>query len=271
MTDFNLKAGISDAVYHADNASLSSTGARRILQCPARFKWERDNPPEPSKALDFGKLAHTIVLGEGGAITVVDADNWMTKAAKEARDAARTEGALPVLRAEYDAALAMRDAVMAHPVARDIFAEGQAELSGWWRDEPTDILLRFRPDWMTATTSGRVLCVDYKTTVSADPDDFASSVAKFGYHCQSAWYLAGLAANGIDDAAFLFVAQDKQPPYPVSVIELHADAVLLGARLNRKAIDLFAECIATDTWPAYGSGISVVDLPKWAYYKEGNQ
>ena len=267
MTDFNLKSGISDADYHS-GPSLSSTGARKILECPARFKWERDHPPEPKPAFDFGHLVHRLVLGEGSVIQIVEATDWRSKAAQAERDATRADGAVPVLRSEYDAAKAMREAVMAHPTASALFAEGVAEQSGYWRDEPTDIQLRFRPDWLTTSLSGRALCVDYKTTISANPADFAMSVGKFGYFMQHAWYVAGLAAHGIDDAGFLFVAQEKQAPYLVSVIELDPDAVLLGARRNRRAIDLYAECVATDTWPAYGDGINVVDLPRWIYTKE---
>ena len=177
MTEYNLKSGISDDLYHADTGSLSSTGARKILACPARFKWERDHPPAPTtKAFDFGKLSHKLVLGEGSAIQIVEADNWLSKAAKEQRDAARADGAVPVLRSEYDTAKAMREAVMAHPVAGALFTAGSAELSGYWQDEPTDIRLRFRPDWLTGHIN-RVTCVDYKTTISANPDAIDSSSA----------------------------------------------------------------------------------------------
>lgn len=264
MSDYGLKAGISDAVYHADTTSLSSTGARKLLACPARFKWERDNPPTPtSKAFDFGKLAHKLVLGEGSDIVVVDADNWLTKAAKEQRAAAYAVGAVPVLTSEYDAALAMRATVMAHPVAGSLFSHGSPELSGYWQDEPTDIRLRFRPDWMTGLDN-RVTCVEYKTTVSANPDDFMRSVAKYGYFQQAAWYLDGLKANGLDGARFLFVASEKNPPYPVSVIELDDEAITEGRRLNRIAIDTYARCMDTGVWPAYGDDITLISLPAWA-------
>ena len=264
MTDYNLKPGISDDDYHADTTSLSSTGARKLLTCPARFKWQRDNPPPPtSKAFDFGKLAHRLVLGEGSVIQIIDADNWLTKAAKEERDAARADGAVPVLRSEYDAAKVMRDVVMTHPVAGELFKAGSAELSGYWQDEPTDIRLRFRPDWLTGHDR-QVTCIDYKTTISADPDEFVRSVVKYGYHQQAAWYLDGLAANGIDGARFLFVAGEKTPPYPVSVIELDDEAIAEGRRLNRIAIDTYARCTDTGIWPAYGDDITLISLPMWA-------
>jgi len=282
--NYGLIAGISDTEYHADKTSLSSSGARKVLACPARFKWDLDNPTTTSAALEFGKLAHAVVLNDGVSNylamdpniyglkkdgTVADVPQ-ATSAWKQAVAEAAEHGVTPVSMTDYNTAFAMRDAVMKHPVASGLFKNGIAELSGYWQDEPTDVRLRFRPDWMTTSLSGRVVCVDYKTTINANPSDFAASVAKFGYHQQQAWYQFGLAAHSIDDAGFLFLAQEKQPPYPVSVIELHPDAVRLGAQLNRKAIDLYANCLESGEWPAYGTGINLIDLPKWAYYRGGN-
>jgi hypothetical protein len=260
---YGLKAGISDATYHADTTTLSSTGARKLLECPARFKWEQDNPQPARAAFDFGKVAHTLVLGEGGQVHVVHADDWRSKLAQEQRTAARKAGMTPVLKGEWDQAVAMRDAVMAHPTARDLFAEGHAELSGYWTDEATWIGCRFRPDWLTVL-DGRVTCVDLKTTVSADPKQFASSVAKFSYHLQAAFYLDGLKAHGVDDARFIFAAVEKVPPYPVSIIELDAEAMEVGNSLMRRALDVYSLCIASDEWPGYGEGIHTISLPSWA-------
>ena len=263
IENYGLTPGISDVEYHGAKNVLSSTGARKLLACPARFKWERDNRQEPKRAFDFGKLAHTLILGEGSDIVMVDADNWLTKAAKEQRAAAYEAGAIPVLRDDYEAAHRMRLSVFAHDTAAALFREGQAELSGFFTDEPTGTALRFRPDFMTEL-DGRVTCVDLKTTISADPAEFTRSVAKWGYHAQAQWYLQGLAEHGEEDARFLFVAVEKTPPYPVSVIELDQEALREGQRLNRNAIDLFAECVRTDTWPAYGHNIHTVSLPPWA-------
>ena len=60
--------------YHADpvkGGSLSSSGARKILECPARFRWERDHPPVPTDAFNFGHAAHKLVLGAGPDVEVV--------------------------------------------------------------------------------------------------------------------------------------------------------------------------------------------------------
>lgn len=265
MTDFAalLHAGITDDKYHADITSLSSTGARKVLACPAKFKWQLDHPPAPtSKAFDFGKLAHRLVLGEGSQINIVDAPDWRGKDARDQRDAAYAIGAVPVLRSEYDAARQLRDSVFNHEAARALFADGVAELSGYWRDEPTDVQLRFRPDWMTE--DGRVICADLKTTISADPAEFGRSVGRYGYHLQAAWYLEGLRQHGIDDPRLLFVCAEKTPPYLVSVIELDDEAIAEGRRMMRTAVDLYARCAETGIWPGYGDDINLISLPMWA-------
>jgi hypothetical protein len=230
---------------------------------PARFRWEQDNPQPGSQAFDIGKLAHKVILGEGADVVVVEAANWMSKAAKESRDHARAEGQIPCLVSEWDAVQQMRDSLLRNSTAEALLADGEAELSGYWRDEPTGVGLRFRPDWMTEF-DGRTVCVDVKTTVSADPREFGRSVAKFSYDLQAYWYTRGLHAHGINDARFLFLAVEKTPPYPVSVIELDAEALARGEASMRRAIDLYADCLSRDEWTGYGDLVHTVSLPRWA-------
>ena len=54
---------VDETTYHADRGSLSSTGARKLLECPARFRHEQLSPPPAKGVFDFGKLAHKLVLG----------------------------------------------------------------------------------------------------------------------------------------------------------------------------------------------------------------
>jgi hypothetical protein len=52
ITKPGIYPGVPDEVYHADpveGGSLSSTGARKILDCPAKFKWERDTRPAQAR------------------------------------------------------------------------------------------------------------------------------------------------------------------------------------------------------------------------------
>ena len=256
--------GISETTYHADRESLSSSGARKLLppSTPEIFHDAIRNP-RYSDAFDVGHAAHAQVLGVGGEIVVVDAPDWRTKAAREQRDQAHAEGKTPLLEATAMEVMAMAAAVRMHPLASAVLAAGMPELSGYWHDQTTGARLRYRPDWLT-THQGRVLCVDYKTSTTADPTTFARKAADYGYHQQAAWYLDGLAANGIaDDAEFWFIAQSKARPYPVTVLRYDAEAIAAGRTVNRQAIDLYARCRETGQWPGYPEHVHTIALPPW--------
>lgn len=263
--------GIGDIAYHADKGSLSSSGARALLEpsCPAIFRHQQLQPPNPKPEYDFGHAAHKFVLGEGEEIVPVYADDWRTKAAKEQRAGAYAERKIPMLVGQIEKAQAMAAAVYEHPVARALLtADGMAELSGYWHDRETGVRLRFRPDWLCQIRS-RVICVDYKTALSAHPAAFARAAVDHGYHMQDAWYLEGLAALGIaNDAEFLFVVQSKTPPFPVSVMRINSEHVEVGRRRNREAIDLYHRCVTTGDWPGYGDHIHTIDLPSYRIYQQ---
>lgn len=257
---------ISDVEYHADRDSLSSSGARTLLNLtPEEFQARLDEPPNPKPQYDFGHAAHKMVLGEGAQLVRVDARDWRTNVAKEAREKAWAHGRAPLLKAQMDQAQRMAGKVFAHRIAAKLLEQGSAELSGYWHDAQTGVRLRFRPDWLPEHVGrGRPLVVDYKTAASANPKRFAKSAADYGYHNQAAWYIDGLAATtGLDDAAFLFIVQQKDTPFLVSVVQLDAEAIELGRRQNRAAVDLYAACRDAGEWPGY-DGITTCSLPRWA-------
>jgi hypothetical protein len=254
--------------YHADRDSLSSSGARKLLACPALFHHEREHGRPSRDVLDFGHAAHRLILGAGNDLAVIDAADWRTKAAQQARDEARENGQVPILVGDYAKAQEMSEAISAHPIASALIDHdrGRPEVSLFWPDARTGVTRRARIDWLPDPIEGRrLIATDYKTTASADPGALTRSVAAFGYHQQAAWYLEGIRACGIaDDAAFVFVAQEKTPPYLVTVFELDAEALRIGASLNDRALALYAECTATDHWPAYSDDVVTVSLPMWA-------
>ena len=261
---------ISADEYHADplkdspgGPSLSSTGARKLLnKCPARFRYEQDNPEPPKRHYDFGHAAHRLVLGRGDGIEVIAANDFRTKAAKEARDEAHAAGRVPMLKAEFDKAQEMAAAVFAHPFAGRLFEGGKPERSLFWKDAEFGVWRRSRPDFMPQ--SGTIFA-DYKTCASAQPDDLKKSIWNYGYHQQAAWYLDSIRALGIhDDPSLLFVFQEKEPPYLVTVAEADPVALGWGRIQNRKALSIFAECVETGVWPGYVDDVLRLPLPGFA-------
>ncbi|MGW2692412.1 PD-(D/E)XK nuclease-like domain-containing protein [Streptomyces sp. NPDC001296] len=268
--------GLSAEAYHADKTSISSSGLRSLLApgCPAQFKYDRDNPPAPKREFDLGHAAHRLVLGVGEELEPLDFDNYLTKAAKAARDEARDAGAVPLLRHEWEQVQAMAEAIRQHPVARPLFdpTGGVAEQSIFWTDWRTGVRCRCRPDWMPHRhENGRLVVVDYKTAKAVDPDALAKAVYERGYHAQAAFYLDGVKALGLhgdQEPAFVFVFQSKTAPYLVHLVELDFPALALGAARNERALRIYAECERTGIWPGFNDRITYLPLPPWAERKD---
>lgn len=270
-----LYADIPESVYHGDRRSLSSSGARKLLppSVPAIFHYERENPPETKPYFELGTAAHSLVLGNGAPIVEVPdellASNGAatTKAAKEFVAEHRAAGAVPLKSDEYRTVHEMAAKLREHPIASALLRGGRPEVSAYWVDEPTGVWRRCRFDYLPEPVRGRRLVIpDYKTTPDANPAKFGKSAADFGYYMQAPWYLDAIAELGIaDDAAFVFVVQSKTPPYLVSVVELDYAAIELGYLMNRRALDIYAECESTGVWPGYGDDVHHVTLPKWIH------
>jgi len=269
---------VSPDEYHSDpvaGGSLSSSEARALLppSCPAVYRWTKDHGQAPKRTFDLGHAAHSLVLGAGADIEVIDAPDWRTKAAKEQRDAARDAGLTPLLAHEAEQVKLMAAAIRRHPVAAALLnpAGGAAEQTIVWRDGHTGVWSRARYDWLPTVVEGRRLIIsDYKTCVSADPEDLAKAMHRFGYHQQAQWYLDGAkAVLQVDDPAFVFIAQEKTPPYVVTIFEPDSTAMRIAQALNTRARQVWQHCTQTGRWPAYTDEIALLALPRWAEIQEG--
>ena len=263
ITEPGIHDAMPEDIYHADpvpGGSLSSSGARRLLEtCPARFDYERRNPPPSRDEFDLGKAFHTAVLGTGAETVVCDFRDWKTKAAQEAKKAAYDAGKVPLLAHQAAEVNAMAGTVRQHPLAGPILSKGEVEQSLFWVDDRTGIWRRARLDLLRPDA-----IVDLKSCESADEEHVTKAIARYGYHAQADYYREGARALGLGDLPFLFVFVEKRAPYLVHVVQLGADELAAGRHLNNRAIDLFAECQRTGEWPGYASDITTVSLPPYA-------
>jgi len=251
--------GISNAAYHADPA-LGSTSLKTLAtRTPAHYQHEKAHP-KFSDAFTLGTAAHSLILEDDVfSIVEVKAENWLTKAAKEAKAEALAAGKQPLLTKEVQQIIAMRDAVMAHPIARDLFTGHKAEQSVFW--DEGGLTLKCRPDaWKPG------LLIDLKTTRDANPNEFGKTAHEYGYHQSAAHYIDGVKAATGEDLPFYFVLVEKTEPYLVSVVELDIEAINLGRQLNDRAKRIYRQCLETNTWPGYPNA-DLISLPMWAIYQ----
>jgi hypothetical protein len=251
--------GIYQAVpnesYHRDPA-LGSTSLKTLAtRTPAHWKWESEHPVHKD-IYDLGTVAHSLILEEDeSGVVVIDVEAKRGKVWTEPADAAVNDGKIPLKTAEWEQVKAMRDSVVAHPLARAAFTDHRAEESVFWEEDGQ--MLKCRPDaWKPG------LLVDLKTTVNADPREFGRTAYKLGYQQSADHYTEGVRIATGETLPFLFVLVEKSPPYLVSVVQLDDDALAAGRALNDRAKRIYAECLAADTWPGYQSD-EPIKLPFW--------
>jgi hypothetical protein len=263
MTDNKIVSNMPEAEYHAMEA-LSHSWLRVLLDCPARYRYERDAGPRASSdAQEFGSLVHTLVLGTDEPYIRVDAPDWRTKDAQAIRKEARESGQVALLASAFDKAQMMAESVLANPQARALLeADGGTEESIFWDREHEDglVKMRARLDKVAMTPQGATL-VDFKTTVSADPRRFGQSVTAYGYAMQNVVYLDGWETIAEYPADFQFIVVEKEAPFLTAVYTLDDAFLGWGASEYHRGLDIFVACSAEDRWPSYPGG--TLAAPAW--------
>jgi hypothetical protein len=108
--------------------------------------------------------------------------------------------------------------------------------------------------------------VDLKTTAEggAEPGQFAKSVHQYRYHVQAAFYLDGLAANGVEATDFAFIAVEKSRPNLVGAYWASKTMIDRGRMAYKRDLHTYKRCLDSGQWPGYSAAIEILDLPAWA-------
>jgi len=260
-----IHQGIPSATYHADCAdepSLSSSIAKLLLERPPYWAWAAHpklnpewKPAEPKAAFDIGSAAHALLLEEGAGIEMVEADNWLTKAAKEQRDALRAQGITPILTKDFERTMEMA------MVANKFLMEYGIDVSKTDNEctmiaEVDGVLCRTRADiFMT----GRI--IDYKTT-GVSLDVFNKQASKFGYDLQAVLYL-NVAAELNLACEWAFLVQETTAPYPVQMFKPTREFLEVGRRKLMQALSIWSECMLLGEWPGYPRDVQLLDAMPW--------
>lgn len=261
------------ADYFADPcpaASLTQSIAKVILERSPLHAWyahSKLNPdwePDDDTKFDIGNIAHTLLIGRGKNIIVLDHDDWRTKEAKAGREAARQNGQLAVLGKHYAKADKMVRAAREQLELRglaSLFNDGAGEVVIAWREK---FWCRQMIDWLTENCS---LYADYKTTdMSASPYVLGRRIADWGWDIQGAMCERGLQQTGRLEGPHrcLFIVQETQPPYCLSVAELSESVMTIGRKKLDAAMTVWGRCLRDDRWPGYPQQVVVPEYPGWA-------
>jgi len=255
--------------YHADpcpTPSLSSSVAKVLLrQSPAHAamqhpKLNNNYVNAESSRFDLGTIAHALLLEDDSSrLITIEADDWRTKAAKEARDAARAEGKIPILVKQAAHLLKMvgtaRDFLRGSELGDMTF---QPEQTLAWQEAGT--WCRARPDWLS---DDHTLILDYKTTDDANPEAFIRQIARMMYDTQSEFYSRGLEAVTGRRPLFVFLAQEIESPYACSLVALSNSYMAISASKVERAIRTWRYCLKSGDWCAYSNKILYAEPEPW--------
>nr|WP_169240909.1 PD-(D/E)XK nuclease-like domain-containing protein [Bifidobacterium sp. DSM 109959] len=213
---------MSDAEYFADDA-IDQTALKKYLISPKAYAQYVTGEHQSSPVLEFGKAAHSLILGSGP--TVLVKPNRRTKEGRAEWEKLTGEHAgedvVWVSPDDHTALQAMRSECSYFSTL-----PGKPEMALFADDQITGLALKGKADWLPTDpdVDGVYRIRDYKTTVKS-PVDFTKSAWMYGYHIQAAFYMRLYRATGYTGPlGFEFVVQEKNPPYDWMLWRLDEDA-----------------------------------------------
>ena len=267
----NLIHNLSNADYHA-HPDVSSSQLKHMLRTPAHFKASLQVPKEPSDAMKLGSLVHTLLLEPhlvDDEYTVMPKFDRRTKQGKaDYEDWLEHNAHKSIITADQmDTATAMTDSLKQSSVAKLLKVNRTLiEASIFYSDAVTGIDCRVRPDFLITPCDAfpTGLIVDLKTTENASQNAFMRTIANFGYHLSAAMYLDGYEAHFGTRPAYIWLVVERDAPYAVASYTPSDEMLERGKADLDTALAQLKACRDADSYPAYGSEIMTIDLPKWA-------
>jgi hypothetical protein len=252
----------------ADGLSLSPSEAHTLIEkTPLHLLAQWTAPREAAKKADIGTVIHALIMEpfrSAPTIAVVDAANFLTKKAREDRDAALADGKTPILAHDYEAAQAIAKRVLEDDLTGEIFRHGRPETSWFGKAPATGVWVRCRPDWIT--DDFRI--VDIKSVSSADDDFVRRRINDGGWYVSAPWQVQlveQVAQHEIAD--FLWLVVEQTPPFEIRLVRPNMTTLMHGQRADQKAISIFASCVRTGVWPGYERSIVELGLNDGALYR----
>lgn len=261
--------------YHADKTAIGSTSLKAILESPLAFLAAIKSPPdEDNDALRFGRAAHQAFLEPDEfrrrMVAQPDFGDLRTKEAKQFK-ARWTEdlppGVTVVTKDELDTITGIINSIAGHKHALGLVKGARPEISGYFRDEKTGILCKFRPDLLHTDLTA---LTDFKTTRSCGRKKFSDEIFTRKYYFQMAFYREGVKAiTGKYPDTCAWLAAEKTDPYDVAVYYASEAMIEKGEKAYRYALDKLKECMTTGVWHGkQPDGIEPIDLPYYTTFSE---
>lgn len=239
---------------------------KNLRSSPLHYITARSRPHKTTPAMALGSATHTAILEpkkyaqevavwHGGVRRGKVYDAWCLD----------NEGKTQIRAVDEVDITGMADAVREHFTARKLLEQGLAEVTIKWTDPITGLPCKGRADWLNVVAGEHATLVDLKTTQSTDARKFGNLAARFGYHCQLAYYAHGIEQVTGLPVDVVIIAVESSPPYDVGVFELSDDDLYAGLEEVYELLGLLKECLDKDEWPGRCDFSQPLQLPRWVF------
>lgn len=267
-------------INYYDNPAMSQSKLKDLKRSPKHF-WTKhlalDRVPDAeTDAMRFGKAVHTCLFEHQLFMNDYVVEPNVDKRTKDGKLAfaefvANSAGKTIIAADDMVSVKRIRDAVLNKKTSRILLNNGLPEHELYWIDVDTGVSCKGKLDYLIEPCdqfpSG--LIIDLKTTVNAEPNDFAKSIYTFGYYNQLAFYCNAVKTiyQTPDYPAFIFIPVEKVAPFECSF--LAGDEVMLdiGLKENRRLLNLYNYCMSSGKWYGYEDKVQTIGLPNWAMNK----
>lgn len=169
-------------------------------------------------------------------------------------------GSVVVTAEERDLIFDCVESILEHPQGADLFKNGRSEVSGFFKDEETGILLKLRADFLS---HDNLSLVDLKSTESSDEYRFGSQTFKQRWDFQMGMYSSGIKAiTGKLPELITLVAFEKESGE--CAVYYFESADLIQAESDfRKALLKIKKAIDENHFPMRQKEIQRIHTPMW--------
>jgi len=236
--------------YYQDTEYVSNSMLNNLTgKSPEYFRFAMDNPQPTTPAMKFGSALHMNVLQpEEFANNYVVAPKFDKRTKQGKTDYAEfiKSNMLKTVISEQDYHLMnqMTEKIMRDSDAKTLLTNGIKEHIIAWNNDFWDIKCRGMLDVYNKDAN---IIIDLKTTQDSSYYGFASSVRKFKYYKQAAFYMDAVKAQ-----EFYIVAIEKNPPFSINIIQLGDNLIDMGRDLYNTDLEIYKYCLDNDYWPSQG-------------------
>ena len=178
--------------------SIYQSQLKQFLKNPADWAYHRLNDDhKPTDAMKFGTAFHAYLLGTSDVVSLPEGESFRSKDNQKWRADQLEAGNIIVSYNDMQLLKRMKEGIEQtslmpeYPDYMEIIEQGTKEQCIEWKDRQTGLMLKAKPDLIPAGTD---YLVDLKTAQKADAESFAKEVINYGYHIQTVFYRAAVAA-----------------------------------------------------------------------------